>query len=350
MSERWGDFLLEQLIAVGGLGEVWRATKNGTSGALKRMHTHLTRNDEALAMFAQEQRLVIDLPRHPNVVRGIEAASVPHAWASSDTSSASEPSPSASLRDASESSPSASTTLRDASEASPSASTSLRDASEPSPSASATLRDVGLPYVFLELAPGLDLRRIVAPPATRERPTTGAVSISRDRALWIVAAACDAVAHLHANGWVHGDVNPSNLIVSPAVPGSGPPAATLKGVNAPHSVKLVDLGIARRLGEAGPTRGTHAYMAPEQVRAQPWTAATDVFALGIVLWELTAGTRLFHRGPTWLSMAAVVEADVPALPDKEIDAICRAALVKDPGRRLASAAMLADQLRSLSSN
>ena len=303
MTDRWGEFGLEQLIAVGGLGEVWRATKNGTSGALKRMHTHLVRNDEALAIFSQEQRLVMDLPRHPNVVHGIEAGSV-------------------------------------------------EIASEPPASASATLRDPapGLPYAFLELAPGVDLRRIVAPPATRERPTTGAVAISRDRAIWIVAAACDAVAHLHAHGWVHGDVNPSNLIVSPAVPGSDPPATTLKGMTAPHSVKLVDLGIARRIGEPGPTRGTHAYMAPEQVRAQPWTAATDVFALGIVLWELAAGTRLFHRGPTWLSMAAVVEADVPPLPDQELDALCRAALVKDPVRRLASASLLADQLRALASN
>lgn len=305
MSDRWGDFWLEQLIAVGGLGEVWRATKDGTAGALKRMHTHLARNDEALAIFAQEQRLVMELPRHPNVVRGLEAGVVP-ATAPSD---------------------------------------------EPPPSASTTLRDpAGLPYAFLELAPGVDLRRIVAPPATRERPTTGAVSVSRDRAIWIVAAACDAVAHLHANGWVHGDVNPSNLIVSPAVPGSAPAATTLEGVIAPHSVKLVDLGIARRIDEAGPARGTHAYMAPEQVRAQPWTRATDVFALGVVLWELVAGTRLFHRGPTWLSMAAVVEADVPALPDKELDAICRAALVKDPAARMASATELAERLRALATN
>lgn len=301
MADRWGEFWLEQLIAVGGLGEVWRATKDSASGALKRMHTHLARNDEALAIFAQEQRLVMELPRHANVVRGIEVGSVPLAMTASTGPSG------ASTNDA-------------------------------------------WPYAFLELAPGADLRRIVAPPPTRDRPTTGAVTITRDRAIWIVAAACDAVAHLHANGWVHGDVNPSNLIVSPAVPGSDPPATTLKGMTAPHSVKLVDLGIARRIGESGPTRGTHAYMAPEQVRAQPWTQATDVFALGILVWELTASSRLFHRGPTWLSMAAVVEADVPALPDTELDAICRAALVKDPARRLSSAAELADRLRSLSSN
>ena len=292
MSDRWGEFWLEQLVAVGGLGEVWRATKDGATGALKRMHTHLARNAEALAIFAQEQRLVMDLPRHPNVVHGIECGSVE----STD--------PAASPR----------------------------------------------PFAFLELAPGADLRRIVAPPATRERPTTGSVTLARDRAIWIVAAACDAAAHLHANGWVHGDVNPSNLIVSPAVPGSDPPASTLRGMTAPHTVKLVDLGIARPIGDGGPVRGTHAYMAPEQVRAQTWTAATDVFALGIVLWELCANTRLFHRGPTWLSMAAVVEADVPALPDKELDAICRAALVKDPAHRLSSASELADRLRALGAN
>lgn len=332
MSDRWGEFWLEQLIAVGGLGEVWRATKDGTSGALKRMHTHLAHNEEALAIFAQEQRLVMELPRHANLVHGMEVG-----WVSSST-----------LREGPD--PSASSTLRDAS-SDPSASITLRDASS-DPSASTTLRDAspGQPYAFLELAPGVDLRRIVAPPATRERPTTGAVAISRSRAIWIVAAACDAVAHLHANGWVHGDVNPSNLIVSPAVPGSDPPASTLRGVSAPHGVKLVDLGIARRIGEAGPTRGTHAYMAPEQVRAQPWTRATDVFALGILLWELVANTRLFHRGPTWLSMAAVVEADVPALPDRELDAIARIALVKDPAARLSSASELGERLRALASN
>ncbi len=311
MSDRWGEFWLEQLIAVGGLGEVWRATRNGTTGALKRMHTHLARNEEALAIFAQEQRLVMDLPRHANVVHGIDVGSVPLASPASGAGAASGASGTS--------------------------------------GASAASGDAW-PFAFLELAPGADLRRIVAPPATRDRPTTGAVAISRDRALWIVASACDAVAHLHASGWVHGDVNPSNLIVSPTLPGSEPPTRTLEGVIAPHSVKLVDLGIARRIGEAGPTRGTHAYMAPEQVRAQPWTAATDVFALGIVLWELVAGTRLFHRGPTWLSMAAVVEADVPALPDKEIDAICRAALVKDPAARMSSATELGDRLRALGSN
>jgi len=66
----------------------------------------------------------------------------------------------------------------------------------------------------------------------------------------------------------------------------------------------------------------------------------------VVLWELVSGARLFHRGPPWLSIAAVVEAAVPALDDPALDAIAQAALDKDPARRIASATELGDRLRS----
>jgi eukaryotic-like serine/threonine-protein kinase len=94
-------------------------------------------------------------------------------------------------------------------------------------------------------------------------------------------------------------------------------------------------------------RGTHAYMAPEQVRGEAWTRATDVFALGVVLWELVARTRLFHRGPSWLSMSAVVEDPVPPLADPLLDALAQAALVKDPSRRIQSASELGARVRSV---
>ena len=260
MSEAFGTWQLESLIAVGGLGEVWRASRGDQLAAVKRLHTHLARHEEALAQFAIEQQLTTTLPRHPNVVRAIDIGEV-----------------------------------------------------------------TGRPYVALELASGEDLRRIVAPPAT---PTTVAsrTTLPRARALAIVRAACDAVHHLHQHGWVHGDVNPGNLIVD--------------GDN----ITLIDLGVARKIGEGGVVRGTHAYMAPEQVRGETWTAATDVFALGVVLWELVAGARLFHRGPPWLSMSAVVEQAAPALPDPVLDAIVQAALEKDPARRIDSAAELATRL------
>jgi serine/threonine protein kinase len=261
--EAFGDWQLDSLIAVGGLGEVWRARKTGDVLALKRLHTHLARNEEGRLQFSVEQQLTTTLPRHPNVVHADEIGEVD-----------------------------------------------------------------GRPFVAMELAPGEDLRRMITPPVTRQAPSPGKVLLARARTLAIVTRACDAVAHLHANGWVHGDVNPGNLVVD----------------NDDH-VTLVDLGIARAIGEAGAVRGTHAYMAPEQVRGEAWTEATDVFALGVVLWELAASERLFHRGPAWLSMAAVVEQPAPALPDRALDAIVQAALAKDPTRRIATASELAARLR-----
>ncbi|MBA3461750.1 MAG: serine/threonine protein kinase [Deltaproteobacteria bacterium] len=264
--ETFGPWQLEALIAVGGLGEIWRARRLGLPDAvaLKRLHTHLARNDEGLAQFTLEQRLATTLPRHVNVVHATEAGDVD-----------------------------------------------------------------GRPYVAMELAPGEDLRRIVAPPATKAVAHPPPVMLTRARTLAIVEAACHASAHLHAHGWVHGDINPSNLIVDDS-----------------DHVTLIDLGIARAIGEAGAVRGTHAYMAPEQVRGEPWTEATDVFALGVVLWELVTGTRLFHRGPPWLSMAAVVEAPAPPIADAALDTVVQAALHKDPAQRPRSPTELASRLRS----
>lgn len=268
MSGGFGSWQLDSLVAVGGLGEVWRARRDETVAALKRLHTHLARNEDATAQFAVEQRLTTTLPRHPNVVHGFESGDVD-----------------------------------------------------------------GRPYVVLELIEGEDLRRIVTPPATKQNATPAQVVIPRPRAIELVAAACDGVAHLHAAGFVHGDVCPGNVMVA-----TGPTG---------DRVVLIDLGVARAVGEAGAVRGTHAYMAPEQVKGQAWTRATDVFALGVMLWELIAGARLFHRGPPWLTMAAVVEDTVPALRDAALDAIAQRALAKTPVDRIQSAAELAAALRGL---
>jgi serine/threonine-protein kinase len=267
MAEAFGAWQLERLIAVGGLGEVWAARgPGGVTAAVKRLHTHLVRNEDALAMFAVEQRLATTLPRHGNVVHGIDAGEVRER-----------------------------------------------------------------PYVALELAAGEDLRRVLAPSPTPLGPAPAPRQLAVDRALGIVAAACDAASHLHGCGWVHGDLNPGNLVIQLD--------------DAGDHVVVCDLGIARPVGSGGPVRGTHAYMAPEQVRGEAWTPATDVFALGILLHELVTCARLFHRGPPWLSMAAVIEHAPAPLADPGLDAIARAALDKDPARRTATAAALAQRLR-----
>jgi serine/threonine protein kinase len=250
---RFGSWELEGLVAVGGVAEIWRVTRDGAPAAVKAMHTHLLRNEDARTQFAIEQRLTTELPRHENVVRGLEAGEVD-----------------------------------------------------------------GRPYVAVELAPGEDVRRLLGP----------TVVLPRSRAIAIVRAACEAAAHLHAHGYVHGDINPGNLVVDDD-----------------DRVTLIDLGVARRIGEGGNVRGTHAYMAPEQIRGEAWTPATDIFALGVVLWELVAGERLFHRGPPWLSMAAVMETAPPPLADPHLDAIAQEALAKDAAKRTATARALADRLR-----
>lgn len=185
----------------------------------------------------------------------------------------------------------------------------------------------GRPWLAMPLVAGADLRR---------RLDAGAAP-DPARARTIVAELCAALAHLHASGWIHGDVNPSNILVEPA----GDAGAS--GVGTLHA-RLCDFGIARPPGEPGPVRGTHAYMAPEQVRGEPWTPATDVFALGVVIWELAAGARLFLRAQTWLTMAAVVDDEAPPLLDPRLDAIVRRALAKDPAARYPGPAALAEDL------
>jgi len=261
--ETFGHYQLESLIAAGGLGEVWRARRSGEGErvAVKRMHTHLARNADACAMFALEQRLALELPRHRNVVYGSDAADV-----------------------------------------------------------------AGRAYVALELIEGDDLRRVLAPSRPGAGAATPVATLPRARVLAIAADACAAAAHLHAAGYVHGDICPSNLVIEAQPSGD--------------RTVLVDLGVARRIGEGGVVRGTHAYMAPEQVRGQAWTPATDVFAIGVIVWELVASARLFHRGPPWLTLAAVIEEPVPALPDRALDAVIQRALAKDPAARIASAAEL----------
>ncbi len=151
----------------------------------------------------------------------------------------------------------------------------------------------------------------------------------RAELLAVVAGAASGLAHLHAAGWIHGDLNPANLLCSPA------------------GAVLCDLGVARPDGAAGPVRGTAAYMAPEQVRGERWTGAVDVFALGVLLWELVRGERLFHRGASFLSMAAVVESTPDPLDDAALAPLAAAALAKEPGAR-PSAATLAAALAEVS--
>ncbi len=160
----------------------------------------------------------------------------------------------------------------------------------------------------------------------------------------MIAQAAEGLHHAHEAvgadgaplGVVHRDVSPSNLLV------------TTDGV-----VKVLDFGIAKARGatartEVGTIKGKYAYMAPEQVRGDALDRRCDVFALGIVAFELVTHQRLFKRPSDFLAAKAILEepaprADAvdPAVPAALADAIARA-LEREPARRWPTARALGE--------
>ncbi len=117
--------------------------------------------------------------------------------------------------------------------------------------------------------------------------------------------------------------------------------------------KVMDFGVAQTAARAdtehGAVKGTFSYMAPEQVRARPLDKRADVFALGVILYELTTGTRLY-RGNDVQVMTAIVEHDAPPPSTRvqdypaDLEEIVMAALRRDRSQRLPSAAHMAAAL------
>jgi len=107
-----------------------------------------------------------------------------------------------------------------------------------------------------------------------------------------------------ALGLVHRDISPGNLMI-----------------DAEGKVRLLDFGIASTRGRPHPSlgRGKLAYMSPEQCREEPVDKRSDLFAVGIVLWELLAGQSLFHRESAAATMVAVNEAPIPLLHELRPD-------------------------------
>ncbi len=214
----------------------------------------------------------------------------------------------------------------------------------------ARLLDGGLasgdaPYLAMELVEG--------------EPITAYAEVCRldlRRRLGLFLQACDAVAHAHLHLIVHRDLKPPHILVEdPAGPGqAGQPR-----------VKLLDFGIAKmlseeddgltRTGASGPL--TPSYAAPEQLLGQPITTATDVYALGIVLYELLAGRRPYELGVlTAAQVERVVCEHTPPPPSVvageharalrgDLDTIVMKALAKEPQRRYPSAEARAADLR-----
>jgi TolB-like protein len=158
----------------------------------------------------------------------------------------------------------------------------------------------------------------------------------------ILVPTLEALDALHQEGLIHLDIKPANVFI------------TSRGV------KLLDFGLARGAAasdqtmtssNAGLVAGTPSYMAPEQVRSEPVDARTDIFACGVLLFELVTGERPF-RGATFVDvLQAVMTEHPPALSGSAalvaIDRVLQRALAKDPAGRFATAALMATELRRI---
>lgn len=195
-----------------------------------------------------------------------------------------------------------------------------------------TIHEVGMidgqPFIAMELVEGPSLADLV-----RQKPLAAA------RAARYLELVAQAVAHAHTNGILHRDLKPSNILIDP---GDQP--------------RITDFGLAKQLDaqtaltRPGDLLGSPAYLPPEQVRSGSSTTAGDVYSLGAVLYELLTGRPPFvadnvaavlHQvtsnpplAPRWLQ---------PGIP-RDLETICLKCLHKEPQRRYASAADLAEDL------
>ncbi len=156
------------------------------------------------------------------------------------------------------------------------------------------------------------------------------------QAMEIALQIAQAVGHAHERGIVHRDLKCANVMLTTG-----------------GRIKVLDFGLAKslvpadldskteaRLTEEGAVPGTLAYMAPEQLRGQPGTLQSDVWSLGVMLYEMLTGTRPF-TGRTAFELAnAIASADAPDLPaavPPALTAVVYRCLEKDPSRRYARA-------------
>lgn len=280
-----GKYVLGERIGMGGMAEVFRATYCPEGGferrvAVKRIHPQAARDPKAIALFRREAELGATLA-HPNLVQVLDFGA-----------------------------------------------------------------DGASYFLAMELVDGCSLQQMMLAARSERRPfEVKAISYLA----WCLA---EALQHLHehvgesgeAQGLVHRDVNPPNVLISKS-----------------GDVKLTDFGIARGLHAVTLTapdlmRGKLAYAAPEQVRGETVDVRADLFALGLTLWEMSAGERVFHGASEVELMRAVLEqplSDVrqvrPALPVALAEAIA-GLLERDLTRRTPSARAFLQQLSTLATD
>jgi tRNA A-37 threonylcarbamoyl transferase component Bud32 len=182
-------------------------------------------------------------------------------------------------------------------------------------------QDLGRPYIVMEYVPGRDLRTVIQ----------GGGALSVDQAVEIGLQVCAAVGYAHRAGLVHGDIKPGNILITPD-----------------GRVKVVDFGLARLLGESAMDEegelvwGTPAYFAPEQAAGDRVVPATDVYAIGVILYEMLTGRIPFTGPDSEVARKHLYEIPIPVdqvnprIPHR-LARIIDMAMNKQPGERFRTA-------------
>lgn len=194
-------------------------------------------------------------------------------------------------------------------------------------------QDGDLNYIVMELIEGQDLKAMI----DAEAP------ISPDTALQIIEQAAEGLDYAHRRGLIHRDVKPQNILITPT-----------------GQIRITDFGIAKShlstaVTQAGMTFGTADYISPEQAQGLAATPQSDIYSLGMVLFEMLTGRLPFIADtPMAVALQHIQNAPPslrqfnPSLPPT-LDALVLRAIAKDPNQRPGSAAQFAQELRDFRS-
>ena len=190
--------------------------------------------------------------------------------------------------------------------------------------------DKGLAYIAMEFVPGIPLRDFTDPKRL----------LAPKRALELAAATADGLDYAHNQGVIHRDIKPANLLYNPK----------------DSSVKISDFGVARMTDnnktKTGIVLGTPMYMSPEQLGAEDLTGLSDLFSLGVTLYELLVGEVPFNASNIAVLMTKITTEDPTPVSSRRggivtsVDAVLAKALAKRPQDRFSCGAEMAIALRN----